>query len=69
MLRNFDLTKGRPVGANGVGLAGGDVSDRVDMGASDVLSAAAQASSEPSSSSIDGQLAYRICCDPNYLYL
>ena len=42
---------GLPTGANGDGLAGGDVSDRVDAGRSEVLSAAAHTSSEPSSSS------------------
>lgn len=51
LLRNLDFTMGRPTGANGDGLAGGDVSDRVDAGRSEVLSAAAHASSEPSSSS------------------
>lgn len=45
---------GRPVGAKGDGLAGGDVSEVMDCGLSDMLSVAGAQSweSEPSSSSV-----------------
>ena len=46
MARNRDLTTGRPVGAKGDGLGGGDESVMTDNGAAGELSAAAKSASE-----------------------
>lgn len=55
LARNLDFTIGRPVGANGEGLGGGDESEMSEEGRSGELSMAAQSASELSPPSRRGR--------------
>lgn len=56
-LRKRALTRGRPVGANGEGLRGGEEgTEDVDSARSDEFVMGAQSASEASASSTDGKL-------------